>query len=82
MAVNYELKSSKRIGEPKLKEGSATIYVQKIRVNAGVVGDTYGFTKTRVTEFEFDNTDSFDQQETKAAAAAAAFVAIKYPDIV
>ena len=78
--MQYELISKSQQGKQILnQDGSITVY---FNVTAGIVGDTYGFTKTTTTSFniaDFANITG-TQMEASAQAQAVAYVSATYPN--
>lgn len=77
--MQYQLKEWKQNGSLKINgDGTST---QPIMVWTKVVGDTYGFEKTDATDVTIPSGTTLpDGAVSVCDAAAAAFVAAKYPN--
>ena len=78
--MNYELKSAKVQGTPQVvvENGQTTVTIF-VNVEAGIAGDTYGFTRTTTEVFTIES-DSMSYALGQIDVLAAAKVAELYPN--
>ena len=81
--MQYELKNLEFIGQPQLIHDSSPEYwEQYINISVGIVGDTYGITKTITEKFIFLTTDIVGDAKQKGIDYANDYIITNYPEIV
>jgi regulation of enolase protein 1 (concanavalin A-like superfamily) len=80
--MQYEVTDVRWISAPVKKEGDPTKVEVYTNVTTGVVGDTYGFTRTDTFKAECDISLTGTQMEADVVAQATAYSQSLYPNTV
>lgn len=78
--MEYEVKNTEWVSVPKQKESDPTKVEIYVNVTTGVVGDTYGFTKTDTFLAECEMTMTGAQMKQSVDTQAIVFSNNKYPN--
>lgn len=78
--MNYELKDQAWISAPKVKATDPTKVEVYVNITAGVVGDTYGFTKQTTVLMDFPISMTGTDMQLDTIEQATAYVASTYPN--
>ena len=78
--MNYEVKDTDWVGAPKVSTAEPTLVEVFVNVTAGIVGETYGFTKVNTVLMHFPISMTGTEMQVSTASQAATYVAITYPN--
>jgi hypothetical protein len=78
--MQYELRDTNWVDAPRVNPNNPTQVQVQVLVTSGIVGDTYGFTKSDVMTAEFPIAMSGTGMQENTVIQATQFVATKYPN--